>query len=294
MSGHSSSEGSLDPELEYHFQREAERILAAERGFAKARSTGKQAATEQPMKDHARTEKETEIDNEKEYLRTLSKEKLIDMFMSKQEQLMLAWERLDISDAAWRARSEKEKCHVTNGFAETKGLTMAGTEQLETEKRRRRDKKAWKKLVPRQAPSEPLQFERIRFRISPAGSCIKERVFCVRRLLNHIGLKRKVLLISVLGKSVAEVYVATDDAHSVTKGLQDKSFEVIEDKDPMFVPWCGKPGDEIERNVVLRLKYLYNRAKTKNLKEAIIKGYPPSIIEQVSEATSVSTRNRPE
>ena len=139
-------------------------------------------------------------------------------------------------------------------------------------------------LQPRPPKFEPTEFSRIRFEIpTPELLHFKgtiEHVKIIRIICKRLKINRKVVMISRLGRSIGELYVARKNYAAVFNTLCAHNMRTI-GPDPTLIPRHGREWKSIEEKVVTRLQYLYQRTELPRLQQCILQGYPEHVQAQV-------------
>jgi hypothetical protein len=125
-----------------------------------------------------------------------------------------------------------------------------------------------------------LEFTRVRFR-SPFQIPIAGSNRIIRMCLDGMLVRRgSIAAVSRIGRSVIECYVRSGEADALLEKLAIRSLEVVTGNECHSFVVGGRA---VVRATVIRLAFLYSLAKTRNLRECILEGYPASIVEAVLE-----------
>ena len=152
-------------------------------------------------------------------------------------------------------------------------------------------------LQPRPPNFEPTEFSRIRFEIpTPELLHFKgtiEHVKIIRIICKRLKINRKVVMISRLGRSLGELYVARKNYATVFNILCAHNMRTI-GPDPTLVPRHGREWKSIEEKVVTRLQYLYQRTQLPRLQQCILQGYPEHVRARVCRIEPLSKQCKQE
>jgi ribosomal protein L20A (L18A) len=146
--------------------------------------------------------------------------------------------------------------------------------------------------VMKPAPRNPMEFTRLYFTL-PNGTALKdlqyiEKIKVLEQVLKRIGIKRKVALYSIIGRSLVEIYVPNVQQPFVEELLEQHDLTKVE-----WTPWKQSPFNQQVDNreaTFRRLNGLMRRARFGNLRKAIIHDAPEDYkikLEQAQQARQV-------
>ncbi|RKP16354.1 hypothetical protein ROZALSC1DRAFT_25374, partial [Rozella allomycis CSF55] len=111
-----------------------------------------------------------------------------------------------------------------------------------------------------------------------------------RTFLKENALNEFIATTSFVGNSILEVYVVEHHVVAFEENCAKKGLEYISYPDVLALPPHAVQTD-IKAQVIRRLKFLYSKANTKNLKACIIEGLPYEIQNEITKQESTDTES---
>jgi hypothetical protein len=119
----------------------------------------------------------------------------------------------------------------------------------------------------------------------------RDKNLFITNLFKSIGIRKEVVLFSLIGCSVVEFYVASIHTMDVKTKLQAQNAQLLEHFDRASPPSHLKNQSNFRNQVVTRLTILLKRSRFNTLDEAILRDLPQEAIELVREAQNAPPRS---
>lgn len=128
---------------------------------------------------------------------------------------------------------------------------------------------------------EPLHFLRYHvhltdkrpLRLAKSG---KDKTRIVRAMCKELDINKHVYAISLIGTSIAELYVREDESGWVDDRLAEKNLTFMEEPDVLATSPFART-ENVEGIVAKRLAHLYLSVRLLNLKECVLRGLPEAM-----------------
>jgi hypothetical protein len=109
----------------------------------------------------------------------------------------------------------------------------------------------------------------------------------VGQLLKYVGIRKQVKEVSMIGRSIVELYVEENDQDKVKERLRQMEAKIIDVAIGGINPWTNKSAMEQQEQICTRIAGLLRRNMGKHMRECILEGIPQEICSQALQMEGV-------